>query len=410
VVTGVEREESEPGDAARTALDALLFLPRTATELFFITTGTAAGLIEQEQVVPRIHDLTVPSEGEVRIFPTAFVETGTGPNVGVRVIGRARGVGTTARAGVGGAHDLVAESRLKLASIVPLPFAVGLEALHDERSSLGYLGLGQNPESDPRNRFRAGAPALGASYRERRERLIATAGVRAGTDVEILASTSFSRRHVLDSPDTDAHQLFDVFEPGSVPGARSVTHVVLSELAVRIDTRASRGGPSQGVSFETYAGRGDGIRDTSVRYVRSGGRAAAFIPIVESDNVLSPKLVLDGLGTLRGPVPFIELPRQPDFRGFDNRRDFVSLVGSLDYRWTVMRYLAARIFTDAATVAPRVDELELTHLRWVGGFGFDVFSRHTQLGSLAISAGPEGATFFFSFGVASSFGDRQHRS
>jgi hypothetical protein len=409
-VTGVEREESEPGDAARTALDVLLFLPRIATELFFVTTGAAADLIEQEQVVPRIRDMTVPSEGEVRIFPTAFVETGSGPNVGVRVIGRARGVGTTARAGIGGAHDLVVESRLKLASIDPLPFAIGLEALHDERSSLGYLGLGQEPESDPRNRFRIGTPALSASYRERRERLIATAGMRAGTNVELLASTSFSRRHVLDSPAADANQIDDVFEPGSVPGARGVTHVVLSELALRLDTRESRGGPARGILLETYAGRGDGVRGTSVRYVRSGGRAAAFIPIVESDNVLSPKLVLDELDALRGPVPFVELPRQPDFRGFDNRRDYVSLVGSLDYRWTVMRYLAARIFTDAATVAPRIAELELGHLRWVGGFGFDVFSSRTQLGSLAISAGPEGASFFFSFGVASGFGDRQHRS
>jgi hypothetical protein len=409
-VTGVEREESQPGDAARQALDVLLFLPRTATELFFVTTGTAAGLIEQEQVVPRIRDMTAPPEGEVRIFPTAFIETGAGPNVGARAIGRARGVATTVRAGVGGAHDLVVESRLKLASIDPLPFATGLEALHDERSSLGYLGVGQEPETDARNRFRLGAPAKSASYRERRERLIATAGLRAGEDVELLASTSFSRRRVLDSPDSDADQIDDVFESGSVPGAHDVTHVVYSELALRVDTRLSRGGPSAGVLFETYAGRGDGVRGSAVRYFRSGGRAAAFIPVLERDNVLSPKLVLDGLGTLHDPIPFIELPRQPDFRGFDNRRDFVSLVGSLDYRWTVMRYLAARLFADAATVAPSVSDLELDHLRWIGGFGFDVFSRHTQLGSLAISAGPEGASFFFSFGVASGFGDRQHRS
>ena len=67
----------------------LLYVPRATTEILFITTGTAAGLIEEEQVVPRIDDMLHPGEGEVRIFPTAFMETGSSLNVGARVIGRA---------------------------------------------------------------------------------------------------------------------------------------------------------------------------------------------------------------------------------------------------------------------------------------------------------------------------------
>jgi hypothetical protein len=108
-------------------------------------------------------------------------------------------------------------------------------------------------------------------------------------------------------------------------------------------------------------------------------------------------------------VPFAELPRQPDFRGVDNRRDFVSAVASLDYRWTLMRYLAARLFVDAATVGPRIYELSLA-LRPAVGFGFDVFSRSTQLGSLALALSPDGVRLLMSIGVAGAFGDRQHRS
>ena len=75
-----------------------------------------------------------------------------------------------------------------------------------------------------------------------------------------------------------------------------------------------------------------------------------------------------------------------------------------------MRYLAARLFGDTATVAPRLKSLSFEHLRWDAGFGFDVFSRTTQLGSIAFSGSPDGVRFFFSFGISSGFGDRQHRN
>lgn len=407
-VTGVEREESEPADGARRLANVPLFVPRVVTELFFVTTGAAAGLIEEEQVVPRIDDMLNPDEGEVHVFPTAFMETGTGVNVGARVIGRADGVATTVRAGYGGNHDVVAESRLRLAFREPLPFALSLEALHDERSSIGYKGLGQEPETDPRNRFAASAPARSASYRELRERFVASTGVRPARDTEFFVSAGFTSRHVLDPPEA-ADTLDEVFVPGSVPGAGEHIRTLYTELALRVDTRETRAGPAPGFLFESYAGRGDGVSASRHLFVRAGGRVAGFLQVLRPGNVLSPKLVLDGLRSVDGPIPFVELTRQPDYRGIDDRRDYVSLVGSLDYRWAVARYLAARAFTDVATVAPELGSIDLGALRYAAGFGFDIYSKSAPLGSLAISGSPDGARFFLSFGVASSFGDRQHR-
>ncbi len=406
-VTGVERPEQQPGDLAREAANVVLFVPRLAADLVFTATGTAAGLIEEEQVVPRVRDLIRPPPGEIRVFPTAFVETGSSFNLGGRMIARADRLATTVRAGVGGRHDLVAESRLRLAWPEPLPLSFALEALHDSRSSIGYLGLGQDPESDPRNAFLPGVDREAASYHERRERFIFGVGARPFSDVEALVSASLTRRHALDPP--EGTPLDEVFAPGSVPGFGEVTRVIYAELALRYDTRETRGGPDTGVLVELYTGRGAGFGSTDTRFSRAGGRAAGFIGVGDRSNVLSPKLVLDTLDPIDGRLPFVELPRQPDFRGFDNRRDFVSVVGSLDYRWTLMRYLAARLFVDVATVAPSIGELELD-LRPASGFGFDVFSRSTQLGSVAFVGTPEGARFLLSFGVASVFGDRQHRN
>jgi hypothetical protein len=407
-VTGVERAERERGDAARDAANVLLFLPRATVELLFTATGAAAVVVEEEQVVPRVEDMLHPPAGEIRAFPTLFVETGNGFNVGARAIARAHNYAASVRGGIGGAHDFVAESRVGLSLPKPLPFALSMETFQDERSSIGYLGLGQDPESDIRNRFAATAPALAASYRERRGRYIVSAGTRVLPDLELLVSTSLTRRHVLDPLDAD-NTLARVFVPGSVAGAGAITHFVYDEAAVRLDTRATRGGPATGVLLEGYAGRSDGIKDTHASFARLGGRAGAFLSIVERDNVLSPRLSLDGLTPLDGEVPFNELTGQPDFRGFDNRRDYVSTVASVDYRWTVMRYLAARLFVDAATVAPSVADLKLDGARFAGGFGLDVFSRSTQLGSIAFVGSGDGLRFTFSFGVSSGFGDRQHR-
>lgn len=409
--TGVVRPEQKPGDTGRNVANAVLFVPRLAANLLFTATGTAAGLIEEEQVVPRVEDMLNPPEGEIRVFPTAFVETGSGFNVGGRLIGRAGNIATTVRAGYGGPHDVVGESRLRISQPVPLPTTLSLEALEDARSSLGYQGVGQVPVSDSRNAFVLGQAGASATYRERRERFIASLGIRPLGDVEAFFSSSLTQRHVMSPVDPSALSFGEVFAPGSVHAATGTTRVVYSEFALRLDTRRSRGIPSPGVLVEAYGGREDNVGgDNGAHFNRTGGRAAVFLPVIEAANILSPKLVLDTLSPLgSGQVPFFELPDEPDFRGFNNRRDFVSLVGSLDYRWTVMRYLAARLFVDASTVAPRVRDLGLDHVRVAGGFGFDVFSNSAQLGTLGMSMSGEGFILILNFGVAGTFGDRQHR-
>ena len=84
-------------------------------------------------------------------------------------------------------------------------------------------------------------------------------------------------------------------------------------------------------------------------------------------------------------------------------------MASLDYRWSIARYVAARVFVDGATVAGGVGSTQIDRMRFAFGIGLDVSSASTELGQIAVSASPEGANVFLSFGVPSGFGDRQHR-
>ena len=121
--------------------------------------------------------------------------------------------------------------------------------------------------------------------------------------------------------------------------------------------------------------------------------------------------MVDGLvPTGDAPIPFTEYTGQPTFRGFDNRRDLISVVASLDYRWTFMRFVSARLFTDVAKVYPSVSEMNLRHLRWAAGAGIDLYSSNNELGRIAVSGSPDGFQFLLTLGVSPRFGDRQHRN
>ncbi len=408
-VSGVVRHGRERGDTTRELLDAIWWHPRQAIEILFFASAHTAGLIDDEQVIPRADDTLNPPNGELRVYPTFFVETAGDLSLGMRVVARDHGFGSTVRIGAGGPRDLVAESRLRATLSTPQPLALGLEVLHDVRGSRGFGGIGQHPEEDPRSQFRRGASERTGRYEEVRERFILSLGTRPLNDLELFISSSLTRRRQRDSIDAGQQAFSRVFDVTSLPGGLAERTVVYQETALRIDTRANRSGASPGFQLETYAGHALTLHPEDITFIRTGGRIAGYVEVYKRTNVISPRLVLDGMTPLTGSIPWNELARQPDFRGDDSRRDVTSLVASLDYRWTVMRYLAARLFVDAAKVSPNLPKLTEGAPRFAGGLGFDVFSRSGILGSLTTIVSPEGYNIRLNLGVGGGFGDRQHR-
>ena len=409
--SGIERPAREPGDAARDAGSLALSLPRGLVNMVFLGVTSAASLIEDEHIVPRVKELFTTRHGEVFAFPTAFAETGKPFNIGARVIAEAQDFGATTRIGFGGVHDLVAEARLAVRHLEePLPLTFVVEGLAESVSEIDYVGVGLVPELDARNRYRAGTAEREAVYMQRRTRAIAGLGLRPSELLELLVSTSLYRRIVEDTPGARSHALSEVFvDP---PLASPDTWISYTEAALRLDSREARGRPTPGVLFEAYAGRAAEVLGDEIAFLRLGGRLAGFIPLYRATNILSPRLVLDAQQPLEGTsVPFTELTHQPDYRGFDTRRDHLSLVGSIDYAWVLTDFLGARLFLDAALVAPSVREVtfdQIKHLRYAAGGAFDIYGSSSVIGSLALSTGPEGVRLLLTFGVPSSHGDRQH--
>jgi hypothetical protein len=420
----------------------VLFVPREVVKLLFLASGITAGLIRDEQVVPRLDEMLSPPPGSYSVLPSIFADSRRRVSIGAQLIGNSRWAAMRLSSGFGGIHDLVGEVRLRAALPRPLPFVLSIEGFADSRSTLDYLGVGQDPATDPRNHFRKGAATEDALYFEERERAIFTLGARFGPDVEAFLSSSVVRSHIEDTPGGGSASISNVFQPGTLPGAPSLTpgacpaadasligpppgnpsaflasscpsesRISYTELAVRFDTRASKSQPSPGVLVELYTGAALGVAGDPSRLYRVGGRAAGFISILRKTNILSPKIIVDA--TARpSSVPlesFTLLDGQPDFRGFDSRVDYVSLVASIDYRWSMIRWLGPRIFLDMATVGPDPGALFKVPPRFAGGFGFDLFSTSTELAQAMMSFSNEGVRVLFTFGIPTQFGDRQHR-
>jgi hypothetical protein len=426
-VSGVERRGIEEGDALRTFGAGVLFIPREMVRLMFLAGGVTAGLVRDEQVVPRVGELLSPSPGNISVIPSLFIDTRRRTSAGAQVIASGKESGTRLSFGFGGVHDLLGEARARFGFSKPIPIVLSVDVLADSRSTLDYLGVGQRPDKDARNRFRSDALTREATYYETRVRGIASIGARVASDWEVFLSTSLLKSRVDDTPGGGPSTISRVFEPGTVSGAPTLSppcstrksgvpcfaesRIVYSELALRLDTRVSPARPSSGVLVETYGGFAHGLGGDETRFYRVGGRAALFVSILRPTNILSPRILIDGMVVPHDAPepPFTSLVSQPDFRGLDTRRDRVSLVASVDYRWSVVRYLGARVFVDVATVGPDVGAMLNVPVRVAGGFGVDVFSKSTELAQLIVSFSGEGARAYLTFGVPSLFGDRQHR-
>ncbi len=428
-VRGIERPALVAGEAGREAAAGVLFVPRELVKLSFLATGLTAGLIRDEQIVPRVEELFSPRPGGYSVLPSLFLDSRRRASVGAQLLANSHFTAMRLAFGFGGVHDLIGEARLRWALPRPLPFVITVEGLADSRSTLDYIGVGQQPDTDPRNHFLAGAATHDALYFEERERGIVTLGTRLGKgeDFELFVSSSVFRSYVADTPGGGSNTLTRVFAPGSVAGAPSPTLVCphqapggacpvesllsYTELALRFDTRAQTGQPSPGVLLESYGGGTVGLEGDPTRFYRLGGRAAGFVSILRKTNILSAKIILDGTVRPAGapPVPFTQLVGQPDFRGIDSRIDSLSTVYSIDYRWSMIRYVGPRLFIDAAQVGPSMGKLLTAPPRFAGGFGVDLFSNDTELAQTMISFSTEGVRVLFTFGIPTQFGDRQHR-
>lgn len=408
-LSGVERRAVLRWDSWRSVATALLLPVRKLVELQFLGINALSAAARGLRFEQRAEDFFSPKEGEVKLLPTLFFETRHPVSFGARAVAFGSSGETRLALSSGGPHDVTARSEVLWFLAKPGTADLSVEALYDTRDNLEYLGVGQVPSRDARNVFRPNTAGDGR-YLELRSRALASLDVFVVKGVSVVPSASLLIGRVEDAPEAGSARLSQVFEATRLVENAAVTRVFYSELALRYASRRGWAGRDVGGQLEGYLGYGAGRCGEDLRYVGAGARSALFVPIVRPTNTLSPKLVLDGVAPISGEIPFTVLVRQPEFRGFDLRRDRLSLLASLDYRWVLARSVAARLFADAATVAPRFGELFVNMPRFAAGFGLDLVGRLSDLGRFALSGSADGVRVLVNVGPTAASGDRQHRN
>jgi len=408
-VGGVIERASPPGDTARSAVDALLFVPRSVVRIAVFASTATASFFEDQQVIPRTRALLGTEDDAVRVTPTVSLASGLRPDLGARATSRTGSFASMLRTSIIDRDSYVVEGRLLQGLGDRQRTQLVLEGYQERRIS-GWSGVGPVPSQDGRNAFLPDHAGGAAVFLQARQRIIAAAGTRVADDYELLLSSSFQRRKIEDAPDY-VDTIGSTFVPGTVPGAYDRSERIYTEATVRRDTRAVRGPPAAGLLLEAYGGSSVDTNGVYVPALHAGGRASWFISVVRKTSIINPRVTLDVVSPLNSKgLPFVEYASASGFRGVSGRSDRVAALASLDYRWQLRPFVAARVFVDFTTVAPTIPKLSVEHLAWAAGFGVDLHSSQTAIGRVAFAGAPDNVQLILVFGLADpGFGDRQHR-
>lgn len=405
-----EPEVADP-DPTRVVPRVLFALPRFAFDAATLPLVGIATLEDEYAIRERVEDLLFDDQRRFGVFPTAFVETGVSPDVGLRVVHRdvfGSGEGLRLRGGYGGDDRQIYEAKLKSGRRGAIRFR--FEAGHRREDRERFYGVGNADAGPivapgaPLDPF-AGDVAIETGYRSIESWASATASLHP-TRIFSLALSETWRVRRLDGSAAEGDEigLDAIYDTRGLAGVGESRTDLLLELEASIDTRSSTrrdmppDQPSQGWLARTgVAAQADpGLDDSDFRRVRLD--LQRFFDLYRGDRVL--KLRLYGVGLI-GDLERIPFPDLAALGGGDllrghsrgRFRDRIAGLGSAEYRYPVGEGVSAYLFTDAGRVYRDLDRLPLDRLRVGFGGGLRIYGTGHTLLRLQIASSIDGGLF-----------------
>jgi hypothetical protein len=354
---------------------------------------------------------TFGEDHQAGIFPTAFIDFGFYPSVGLYAFWNdafLKGHDLRLRGATWGPTWLSGSfaSRLHIGE-QPLD-VLALEGRYLKRPDYTYFGLGPDTRESALLRF--GQTELGAKTYVRKHywrRSVAYAEVG-------IESNDFTRGGLKDDPVVE-----DAIARGSIaapPGYERGYTVVSSALAATLDTRPTGARPGSGVRLAAGGGHSSELR-TRTSFVRYGGSVAGFLDVNGRARVLSLAVGARFVDPIaRGEIPFTEqvtLGGDEPMRGFYENRliDRSAVVADLGYRWPIWMWLDGTMHAEIGNVfGEHLSGFSPGKLRFSGAIGVEDTNpgdNRTQLligfGSETFESGGKIDSFRFLFGTTYGF-------
>ncbi|MCB9730150.1 MAG: BamA/TamA family outer membrane protein [Deltaproteobacteria bacterium] len=391
----------------------IFFIPRMVIDVATLPVLGAAWVASRYQLRERFTEVFFNDERTFGVFPTAFIETGFGLNVGARLVHKdlfGRQEHLSVRAGFGGRYEQRYEGSLDSGERFTSRVRVRLSGGWERLGSTRFNGLGNRDTVAPET---AGAPvdlrrsdsAVRSSYRERRGWVRLDTRVDLRPRTELRWSHAWSFRRLEADPDGEGAPLPDAYALGSLVGFGDVVRENYNELALTFDGRRSMRSDwppilaSSGVWLETWVGYATGVRATPSDHARAGFDVQPFINLWRGDRVLRLRLRVDSVIGAYDHIPFDDYPTLggPVFlRGYtrDRFRGRLTALATAEYRYPIQHNLAGYVFVDAGRAWRRFEDLSPRGLRLGFGFGIDVVTSRAFILSLQLASSIDGGVHF----------------
>ncbi|HEY1558122.1 MAG TPA: BamA/TamA family outer membrane protein [Kofleriaceae bacterium] len=381
-VSGVTVEDDD-SSTAREIGRVVLSPIRLGSEVVFAPLRGGAWLIERYQLRDRVMQVFTRDDGQYGIFPTAFVESEVGLNLGVHAFDNdvfGHGERLALAAGYGGELKQRYDASLTSGKLAG-GTRVGLRLSYRAWDRSNFFGIGNGNVTAP---MAAPAPldqAVHTRFAQDVSHVEATSTTPIAGPLSVDLVGAYTLRHFSTDAELDGYApTLNVYDEMSVVGFQHGADNFYGEAGLSLDTRSevdryiSHVAPSSGWYGHVGAGFTQGVDGDPSHYVRYSADLRRYIDLYNGDRVLVVRGYLEGVTAPIDEIPFTDLPRIGGaelLRGFehDRFRDRVAAVATLEYDFPLQSWIGAYTFVDAGRVAHDVGSLDpnALHVGWGGG-------------------------------------------
>jgi Omp85 superfamily domain len=370
------------GEEPTTAGDAALIVPRVVLSPLYFTSeyiirrplGWLITNAERGQWSSVLLDVfTFDSEHKVGVLPTALLDFGFRPSVGI--------YGFWDDAGFKGNHlrlhaatwgpDWLTASFVDRIELDGPTSTVDLHVDGIHRPDLIFHGIGPSTREGDRSRFGLDRLDVGPVFNTtwwRGSRLKVAAGVR---------DAHFRDDACCGNPSVPAQVAAGVF--AMPPGFERGYTIGYERLELTVDTREARPAAQSGVRVEVEAEQASDLNRATSSWVRYGGTVGGFLDLAQRGRIVSlsvTALFVDPIGG-DGGIPFTEqivLGGTGPMRGylFGRLVDRSAAIATLKYRWPIWSFLDGAAHVAVGNVfGPQLQDFKPALLRLSSGIGIE---------------------------------------
>jgi hypothetical protein len=342
-----------------------------------------AWLVERYQLRDRVQQWFVSDDGTEGIYPTAFVETGVGLNLGAHAFDTdlfGHGEHLNAAAGFGGEfkqrYDLSVTTGKLLGDT-----SLGVRLSYRAWDRSNFFGIGNGDATAPMGTLQPLDQAVHTRFAQDVSHVELSGSTPLVGPISVGVVGDATRRTFSTNAQLDGFApIASVYDPMTLVGFNRGAENFYGEASLSVDSRTvanryiSQTWPSSGWYGHAGAGFTQGVNGDPSHYIRYSADLRRYIDLFNGDRVLVVRGYLEGVTAADTAIPFTDLPRiggNELLRGFeiDRFRDRVATVGSLEYDFPLQSWIGAYAFADAGRVAHSIGGLDPAgvHVGWGGG-------------------------------------------